>query len=160
MGERITSRLRVLSISQSELARRVGLTQPAINALVRGASRSTAHLYKIARALETTPEYLLGETDDPDLNAPPSLPPIPTRIMMEIVLPPEGALAEMFAALLDGIDPAASLDERALLLARRLPIGLSQLQNLRRAQTPDPVPRPALAGEDAYPAMLHHEQRS
>lgn len=52
-------------MSQSELARRVGLRQSTINALVKGNARSSAHLHKIARELGTTPEYLDGETDDP-----------------------------------------------------------------------------------------------
>lgn len=41
-----------------------------VNALVRGATRSTPQLHKIARELATTPAYLNGEVDDPDLDAP------------------------------------------------------------------------------------------
>lgn len=64
VGDRILQRLTALGISQSELARRVGLTQPTINALIKGGSRSSAHLHKIARELETTPAWLNLETDD------------------------------------------------------------------------------------------------
>ena len=52
-------------LTQAELARRVGISQPTIWKLLKGHSQSSAHLHKIARALGTTPEYLDGETDDP-----------------------------------------------------------------------------------------------
>lgn len=64
-GDRIRRRLLELGLSQSELARRVELTQPTINALIRGSSRSSAYLHRIARELRTTSAYLAGETDDP-----------------------------------------------------------------------------------------------
>jgi hypothetical protein len=72
----------------------------------------------------------LGETHDPDLNAVPAPPPAAPVVMLSVNLPPERALARMFQALLAGIDPDASRDEQALLLAQRLPIGLSQLRDL------------------------------
>lgn len=65
IGDRIKERLAALRLSQSELARRVGLSQGTIAQLVSGRNRSSAHLHTIARALETTPAYLAGETDDP-----------------------------------------------------------------------------------------------
>ncbi|AUW59424.1 hypothetical protein C1T17_16350 [Sphingobium sp. SCG-1] len=65
----ISDRLQQLMVqrglSQSELARRVGLTQQSIGKLVRGESAGSAHLHKIARILQTTAAYLAGETDDP-----------------------------------------------------------------------------------------------
>jgi len=74
IGARIRERLDAFDMSQSELARRVGLTQGTIAALLSGRSRSSAHLHKIAKALGTSPEYLTGETDDPDGDAPPEPP--------------------------------------------------------------------------------------
>lgn len=66
IGSRIAERLKLLdNMSQSELARRVGLTQGTIAQLISGRSRSSSHLHKIARELKTTPAYLSGETDDP-----------------------------------------------------------------------------------------------
>lgn len=59
IGTRILERLEALGITQSELARRVGITQPAIANLIKRGGRSS-HLHKIARALETTPEHLEG----------------------------------------------------------------------------------------------------
>ena len=57
-------------ISQSELARRIGMSQPTINRLLKGQAYGTAHLHRIARILGTTPAYLTGETDDPTTEAP------------------------------------------------------------------------------------------
>lgn len=64
-GSRIKTRLAEMGLSQSELARRVGVSQATIAQLVSGRSRSSSHLHKIAQVLKTTPEYLTGETDDP-----------------------------------------------------------------------------------------------
>lgn len=71
VGERILKRLSVLGFSQAELARRIGVRQSTINGLTRGEQRSSTHLHRIAVELKTTPAYLLGETDDPSLDAPP-----------------------------------------------------------------------------------------
>lgn len=57
-------------LSQSELARRVGLTQATVYRLLSGKAYGTTHLHKIARELGTTPAYLNGETDDPEAEAP------------------------------------------------------------------------------------------
>jgi phage repressor protein C with HTH and peptisase S24 domain len=70
LGDRITERLGVLGISQAELARRVKIAQPTINALIKGNSTGSKHLHKIAAELETSPAWLAGETDDPSPIAP------------------------------------------------------------------------------------------
>jgi len=69
VGERIRERLDALGMRQAELARRVGISQPTISDLVRGDSRSSSHLHRIARELQTTPAYLTGETDNPEIGA-------------------------------------------------------------------------------------------
>lgn len=51
-------------LSQSELARRVGVKQPSIARLLKGETRSTSVLVELARELGTTPEFLTGEVDD------------------------------------------------------------------------------------------------
>ncbi len=56
-------------ISQSELARRVGISQASIYRLAAGDAYGSKHLHRIARELGTTPAYLTGETDDPASNA-------------------------------------------------------------------------------------------
>lgn len=70
LGERIEERLIALNLSQAELARRVKVSQPTINALIRGGNAGSKHLHKIAAELETSPAWLAGETDDPSPVAP------------------------------------------------------------------------------------------
>ena len=65
LGGRIEERLKALDVSQAELARRARVPQTTMNGLIRGNSRTTPHLIRIAQALETTAAYLMGETDDP-----------------------------------------------------------------------------------------------
>lgn len=77
IGERIAERLEALGgrpagFSQAWLAREVGITQPAINALIKNPSAGSQHLHRIARALGTTPAYLVGETEDATLGALPA----------------------------------------------------------------------------------------
>lgn len=64
IGDRIRDRLKALDISQAELARRVKISQPTINTLIRGGAEGSKHLHKIAAELETSPAWLAGETDD------------------------------------------------------------------------------------------------
>ena len=63
LGERIRERLAEIHESQASLARSVGVSPQAISKLVNGETVDTSKLYQIARFLDTTPEYLLGETD-------------------------------------------------------------------------------------------------
>jgi transcriptional regulator with XRE-family HTH domain len=70
VGTRIRDLRTRVGMSQSELARRVKLTQGTIAGLERGDSRSSSFLHLIARELGTTPAYLTGETDDIDADAP------------------------------------------------------------------------------------------
>lgn len=63
-GGRIRSRLETLGMSQAELARRVGIKQPSINHLIKNGAQGSKHIHQIAQALQTTPAYLSGETDD------------------------------------------------------------------------------------------------
>ncbi|MDB5663427.1 MAG: hypothetical protein JWN59_1765 [Sphingomonas bacterium] len=68
--ERLAERMRAKGLSQAELARRVGISQQAIGKLVNGSSRSTPHIGQIATILETSPAYLVGQSDDPAEGAP------------------------------------------------------------------------------------------
>lgn len=65
-GDRLEELLEKRGISQSELARRVGVSQTSIWKLTKEAKQGSKHLHKIARELGTTPEYLTGETDNPE----------------------------------------------------------------------------------------------
>lgn len=69
LGERLLERLAVAGVSQADLARQIGVTQPAINHMIKRGTGGSAHLHKIARVLKTTPEYLIGDSDDPSLSA-------------------------------------------------------------------------------------------
>jgi len=68
-GDRLEKLMADRQISQSELARRVGLKQPSIGRLVSGATRNSSALLELARELRVSAAYLTGETDDPDSEA-------------------------------------------------------------------------------------------
>ena len=133
---------------QSQLARDVGCTPGAINQIVNGGSRRSRFLPDIADVLGVSLRWLMGDDVPRDPLVP--RPPRPTTpaqvVMMGVMMPPERALARMFEALLAGIDPQIPRAEQALLLAQRLPIGLSQLRDLLPESA---QPRSALAQEDA-----------
>ena len=134
IGDRVSERLQSLGMSQSELARRVSLTQGTIAGLINGKARSSSHLHKIARVLQTTPAYLEGETDDPDKNAPPPALPLPVQyVTMQVVLPNEAALAAMYEAQLR-VYPDLHGAELARVLAKRLPTGLARLRGVQLSQ--------------------------
>lgn len=66
---RLQEKLQESGLSQSELARRVELSQATIAGLFTGRQTGSKHLHRIARALGTTPEYLLKESDNPSFLA-------------------------------------------------------------------------------------------
>lgn len=70
-GERIAERRIAKGLSQTQLAKLVGVSQATIGKLESGISSGSSHLHKIARVLETTPAYLNRETEDPDEGAVP-----------------------------------------------------------------------------------------
>lgn len=70
IGARITERMEAMGLSQAELARRVGVSQPTIYNLIHKAKKGSTKLHIIARVLRTTPAYLTGETDDPASDQP------------------------------------------------------------------------------------------
>lgn len=69
-SSRLKLRMEELAISQSELARRVGVSQTTIYKLVSGDGYGSKYLHRIARELSTTAAYLSGETDDPSVEIP------------------------------------------------------------------------------------------
>ncbi|GGB21347.1 transcriptional regulator [Sphingomonas metalli] len=56
-------------LTQSELARRVGISQTSIAKLVTGSGYGSKFLHRIAQELGTSPGYLEGLTDDPKADA-------------------------------------------------------------------------------------------
>jgi len=67
MGNRVASRLKAVKKSQGWLADQVGMRQQGINSIIAGDVERPRKLREIAVALETTQEYLLGETNNPTL---------------------------------------------------------------------------------------------
>lgn len=69
IGTRLAQLIEDQNASQSSIARAIGVSQPSIGRLISGETRSTSKLLELAYALATTPEYLVGETDDPSPKA-------------------------------------------------------------------------------------------
>lgn len=63
-GDRLEALLLETGISQSELARRVGVSQATIWKLTKEPAQGSKHTHKIARELGVSSEYLMDETDD------------------------------------------------------------------------------------------------
>lgn len=69
-GARVAERLKAAGLSQGELARRVGVSQPTIFKIIHGNKSGSRVLHLVARELGTTSAYLTCETDDPEAEAP------------------------------------------------------------------------------------------
>lgn len=67
--ERIRRAMTLKGINQSELARRTGVTQGAIQQILSGKSQSSRTLPSIARELGVSVHWLAGETSDPTADA-------------------------------------------------------------------------------------------
>lgn len=65
VGSRLAALIQERRTSQSAIARTINVSQPTIGRLISGETPETGKLLELARALNTTPEYLVGETDDP-----------------------------------------------------------------------------------------------
>lgn len=63
--EHLKAAMAAAGVSQSELARRTGLSSSMIGKLARGEARQSAHIFELSRALGVSPEYLVGETENP-----------------------------------------------------------------------------------------------
>lgn len=76
-------------------------------------------------------------------------------VSMQVALPSEVALARMFEGLLLPLDLTRPKAELAQMLARRLPTGLSQLQDLQSISDPDQAPSP---GAGAQRRAIDHRE--
>ncbi|WP_037492763.1 transcriptional regulator [Sphingomonas sp. PAMC 26605] len=127
---------------QSALARVVGCTPGAINQIFGGNVQRSKFLPDIADALGVSLRWLRGE----DVPREPSAPiqprtPLPVQfVTLQVALPSEDALARMFEGLLLSAGQAKPVDGLARTLAKRLPVGLSQLRDLLPAGPMDEAP--------------------
>ncbi len=64
--DRVKSRMAQLGLSQSAVARALGLKAPSISRLANGKHGQTRHIFGLARVLRTTPDYLTGLVEDPE----------------------------------------------------------------------------------------------
>jgi phage repressor protein C with HTH and peptisase S24 domain len=67
MGSRLEWLIKDRRSSQSAIARAIGISQPSVGRLISGETRESGKLFELARELKTSPEYLIGEVDDPNL---------------------------------------------------------------------------------------------
>lgn len=67
LGERIRLQRQRLKISQSEVARRMGIANNTLNLIEGGGTKDPriSQIIALARELDTHPNYLLGFDDDP-----------------------------------------------------------------------------------------------
>jgi transcriptional regulator with XRE-family HTH domain len=94
VGARIKIRRRLLSMSQDELARGLGITFQQVQKYEKGANRvSASMLVKIAALLQTTVAALVGEDDTVSQ---------PTEFYLKLAEPGVIELVEAFSALPDG----------------------------------------------------------
>jgi transcriptional regulator with XRE-family HTH domain len=63
LGKRVEYKRLKLGMSQKDLAEIVGMTQQGIDAIEKGGSKQPRKIRELARALQTTQEWLLGEDD-------------------------------------------------------------------------------------------------
>lgn len=136
LGSRILERMEVVGLSQAELARRVGLSQPTIFNLIHRGKKGSTKLHVIARELRTTPAYLMGETDDPTSDL------------------PDDTLSSLDREDLMLLNLLSRQDREAV----------RQLMRSLTGRTSTPTPAPRLYSEDgpsaAPPTTLHSPPRS
>lgn len=97
MGDRVRALRKAQKLSQAELAKRIGITQPSLSLIESGHTASLAGetLYGLCRELGTTDQYILHGTMQPD--------PEVTKLQNELIrilnmLPPEARPALLCAA--------------------------------------------------------------
>ena len=74
IGARIRERRIALNMNQEELAQRVEISQSRLSKFERAeGDPAVKTFWKLVKALKTTPEYLTGKSDNPDLEIPSNL---------------------------------------------------------------------------------------
>ena len=137
-------------ISQAELARRIGISQPSVSYLAKHGAKGSKHLRAICRELNVSEAYLEGRSDDQvtatrsdDVAAQ------AVQVMIPLTLPPVERLESGFLALLMS---SRHMNEAELAheLAVQLPTLFAVMQRpptkARKPSEPDEAPA------DDYPA--------
>lgn len=63
LGEKIKTLRKNLNLSQGDMAEKIGISQPAYQRIEKGQVKVPRDIKKIATILETSPEYLLFDTE-------------------------------------------------------------------------------------------------
>ncbi|QXT36866.1 helix-turn-helix domain-containing protein [Sphingomonas sanguinis] len=158
-GIRVKQAMIEAGLDQEQLAHEVGCTQGAISQIINGRSLRSRFLPDIARRLGVTEDYLRGLSDDPGASAPLPALPVILSARLEVTLGSEEALTQMFEGLLAGLDRDAPRASQARLLARKLPIALSSLRDLRSVSEMPSDPPSALSEADADLAIANPAPR-
>lgn len=83
-SQQLKNIMQIRNISQSELCEITGIPKSALSQYLSGAFKpKQERTYLLAKALRTTPEYLMGLTDDPEVS------PTITGNNLEVVPPPD-----------------------------------------------------------------------
>lgn len=130
LGQRILELLDAREMSQAELARRVGMKQPSINALIHKNKTGSRNLHKIAQALGTTTGYLEGETNDPEGSAPGEVP-----------------LDYFQRELLELVAMLTPADKKALMQIVRSMVGVADPKNFKGFSDTLHAPKEGLGGQ-------------
>lgn len=131
-GDRLREAMANRGIDQEQLAKRVGCTQGAISQILLGNTQRSRFLPDIADELGVSLRWLRGDEvpREPDAPIPPRPAPDVHLVTMQVALPSEDALSQMFEGLLLPLDLSLSKAELARMLAQRLPTAFAQLRDL------------------------------
>lgn len=129
-AERLNEAMTRRGVSQSALARMVGTTQGAISLILRGKTANSRLLPKIALQLDVPLPWLMGSGEEALASEASPLDTEPQQLMLPVTLPSPAALARMFEGLLRELPPQLDMSAQAQLLAKWLPIALSQARDL------------------------------
>ncbi len=84
-GKRVAKQRKALGLSQDGLGELIGMSGAMVGKLERGEASNTAKVFDLARALQTSPNYLMDETDDPTSGALPRITPQVIAEQLDVV---------------------------------------------------------------------------
>lgn len=133
LGERVKSVRKERKLSQTALAKKVGVKYQTIQDLEYNTSLGSKHILALARALGVRPEWLetgkgprSTEASDVPLGVSKAYTPTNQRVALPVELPSEAQLTAMFASMLEMAGRPDPKDELAQTLAQSFPGVLAQ----------------------------------